>query len=244
MEEYKKDLGKVVLTPEGVWDNNKEYDILSIVYNEENEHAYISNSIVPKGIDINDKRYWMPLNVSGYSDSNMIILNKTDELGNIIPYTLQTAIHSIPEVARRKGLILSFYNDNDDRIDVNGCWEIWQFNDINLYNWENTDYWVSIYYNHNQFVGWYRDDSRLLFRYPNPKMGQYAYVGNTVAESTVYRCDVNGQWLDTGSSIPVNTINIKIVQELGTDASKIISQAAITREFNNILKRLEALENK
>lgn len=197
MKEYTKDLGKVILTPEGIWDNKKEYERLSIVYDENNKHAYISHIDVPIGIDITDSRYWMPLNVSGYSDSNMTILNELDKNGNIISYTLDEAIKSISNVARRKGSILSFYNNNLDRNDVDGRWEIWQFNGLDLNVWEDKSNWINIYYNYNKFIGWFKDYNSLINNHPNPTIGQYAYVGNILNESTIYRCDKINEWENT-----------------------------------------------
>lgn len=53
-------IGKVSITIEGLWDSNKEYDILSLVtYNDKN---YISKKIVPKNIDITNEEYWQIFN--------------------------------------------------------------------------------------------------------------------------------------------------------------------------------------
>ena len=43
MEVHKKSLGKVVMTPEGAWDQTREYEILSLVYHDtQQEHLYLN----------------------------------------------------------------------------------------------------------------------------------------------------------------------------------------------------------
>lgn len=198
MKEYTKNLGKVVMTPKGAWSIEKEYEMLDIVYDSLTEHAYISKQEVPSGVDLSDSRHWMPLNVSGYSDSNVIALNNFNEDGEIQSYTLEEAIKVIKNVGRKSGAILIFYNNNVNRLDITtGCWEIWQFNSINVYDWENLDTWVNIYYNYNKFVGWYAADNTLNKAIPNPDIGCYAFVGNIYNEAFVYRCDVKNQWTKT-----------------------------------------------
>ena len=198
MKEHIKNLGKVVMTPKGAWSIEKEYEILDIVYDSITDHAYISKQEVPSGVDLSDSRYWMPLNVSGYSDSNVIALNSFNEDGEIQSYTLEKAIKAIKDVGRKSGAILIFYNDNVNRLDITtGCWEIWQFNSINVYDWENLDAWVNIYYNYNKFVGWYAAENVLNKEIPNPDVGCYAFVGNVYNEAFVYRCDIKNQWTKT-----------------------------------------------
>lgn len=198
MKEYTKNLGKVVMTPKGAWSIEKEYEILDIVHDSVTDHAYISKQEVPSGVDLSDSRYWMPLNVSGYSDSNIITLNSFNKDGEIQSYTLEEAIKTIKDVGRKSGAILIFYNDNVNRLDITtGCWEIWQFNSINVYDWENLDAWVNIYYNYNKFVGWYAAENVLNKEIPNPDVGCYAFVGNIYNEAFVYRCDIKNQWTKT-----------------------------------------------
>lgn len=198
MKEYTKNLGKVVMTPKGAWSIEKEYEILDIVHNSVTDHAYISKQEVPSGVDLSDSRYWMPLNVSGYSDSNVITLNNFNEDGEIQSYTLEEAIKFIKDVGRKSGAILIFYNNNVNRLDITtGCWEIWQFNSINVYDWENLDAWVNVYYNYNKFVGWYAAENVLNKEIPNPDVGCYAFVGNIYNEAFVYRCDVKNRWTKT-----------------------------------------------
>lgn len=197
MEQYRKNLGKVVMTPEGAWDINKEFESLSIVYDKHTLHAYVSKMNVPKGVDISNSEYWMPLNVSGYSDSNIIVLNELTEDGQLKSYTLEEAINTIADVAKRPGCVLSFYNNNTSRLDIGGCWEIWQYIGTTIYDWNNLSSWQNIYYNYNKFVGWYKSDELLKKYNPFPDVGCYAYVGNKLNDSTIYRCDVIHEWIDT-----------------------------------------------
>lgn len=197
MQQYRKNLGKVSLTAEGAWNLNNSYDILSIVYDEHTQHGFISRKAVPQGVDLYNKEYWMPLNVSGYADNNVIILSKKTSEASIQSYTLEEAIASIKSVGRRPGAILGFYNENNDRLDIGGRWELWQFNDTNIYNWENVDSWQNLYYNYNKFMGWFKDENLLTKYAPFPEIGCYAFVGSEFNEATVYRCDNKYVWNST-----------------------------------------------
>lgn len=197
MQQYRKNLGKVSLTAEGAWDGTKGYDILSIVYDEHTQHGFISRQAVPEGVDLYNKEYWMPFNVSGYADNNVIILSKKTAEHTIQSYTLEEAIASIKSVGRRPGAILGFYNENADRLDIGGRWELWQFNDTNVYNWDNIDSWQNLYYNYNKFMGWYQSEEHLKKYAPFPEIGCYAFVGSEFNEATVYRCDSKYIWRNT-----------------------------------------------
>lgn len=197
MQEYRKNLGKVSLTAEGAWTKDKSFDILSIVYDEHTLHGFISKQAVPKGVDLYNKEYWMPFNVSGYSDNNIIILSEKTSETAIKAYTLEEAINSVAAVGRRPGMILGFYNENTDRLDIGGRWEIWQFNSTTISEWEDIAHWQNIYYSFNKFVGWYRDVESLKKYNPFPEIGCYAYVGTEFNEATIYRCDTKFIWTDT-----------------------------------------------
>lgn len=197
MQQYRKNLGKVSLTAEGAWNLNNSYDILGIVYDEHTQHGFISRKAVPQGVDLYNKEYWMPLNVSGYADNNVIILSKKTSEASIQSYTLEEAITSIKSVGRRPGAILGFYNENNDRLDIGGRWELWQFNDTNVYNWENVDSWQNLYYNYNKFMGWFKDENFLTKYAPFPEIGCYAFVGSEFNEAVVYRCDNKYVWNNT-----------------------------------------------
>ena len=197
MQQYKKNLGKVSLTSEGAWSRETSYEILSIVYDEHTQRGFISRQNVPQGIDLYNKEYWMPFNVSGYADNNMIILADKVNEHSIKSYTLEEAILSIAQVGRRPGTILGFYNENVDRLDIGGRWELWQFNDTNIYNWENVTSWQSLYYNYNKFVGWFENEDFLIASVMYPEIGCYAFVGSQLNEATIYRCDSKHVWHDT-----------------------------------------------
>lgn len=201
MQQYRKNLGKVSLTAEGVWDSSKRYEILSIVYDEHTQHGFISKKEVPSGVDLYNAEYWMPLNVSGFADNNMIILSKKTSDASIQSYTLEEAVKSIPSVGRRPGAIIGFYNLNNDRLDIGGRWELWQYNAVDVANWENLASWQNIYYNFNKFVGWYRSEEILKANVPYPELGCYAYVGNKLERATIYRCDIKYNWVNTSQPV-------------------------------------------
>lgn len=199
--EYKRILGKVVPTPEGAWTPTKEYDNLSLVYHASTLHAFISKCVVPVGVDIENRDYWHPLNVSGYSDSNIITLGRKNNDATLYPYTLETAIAAVAPVGRKPGVILCFYNENSDRLDINGSWELWQFNSNNVYDWENTKCWTNIYYNFNKFVGFFISESALFNASVFPDTGCYAYVGSSFGDAVIYRCYDKGTWVKTNELV-------------------------------------------
>ena len=53
-----KNLGKVCLTANGKWDKTKQYDRISIVFNDADNTSYISRQDVPAGIEITNEDYW------------------------------------------------------------------------------------------------------------------------------------------------------------------------------------------
>ena len=198
MEEVKKNLGKVMITPEGIWNIKKPYDILCLVYEIDSKCGYISKKAVPSGVDISNNEYWMPYNSSGYSDSNMIVLNNVNENNQLISYTLEEAINNISINGRKRGCIITFYNSNADRLDINdGRWELWQYNGTDISGWTNTSNWQNIYYNYNKFVGWYASSQMLVHSNPYPEVGCYAYVGLDLNKSFIYRCDEKHIWTNT-----------------------------------------------
>lgn len=140
VEVFKKVLGKVVPTRDGVHSRTRCYEDLSLVYDADTKMAYISRKCVPCGIPVTNTEYWQPMNISGYSDANTIIISDKDDEGNLIPYTLASAIASIPEVGRKPGAIISFYSEEGGP-----HWEIWQFNSTDVDDWEDVSKWNAIY---------------------------------------------------------------------------------------------------
>ena len=51
-------LGKVALTPKGVWDINNTYEKLDIVSSNNKHKVYIAIKDVPTGINITNNKYW------------------------------------------------------------------------------------------------------------------------------------------------------------------------------------------
>lgn len=58
MEPIIRDLGKVIMTPEGIHDSTKEYDILSMVVDNNTGNGYVSKKQVPVGIELDNEEYW------------------------------------------------------------------------------------------------------------------------------------------------------------------------------------------
>ena len=202
MKQFSKELGKVSITPKGNWDSSITNERLDIVYDRRNNQAYIAKQDVPIGVDIDNREYWQPLNVSGYADNNFINLTAENENGTITAYeSLEEAVATIFPINRRVGATLSFYNLNSDRLDRQAEFELWQFNSTDLANWENKDYWNNIYYNWNVFAGWYIDADALKNHVEIPNVGQYAYVGSNLNDAILYQCRTNGTWTNTGIKV-------------------------------------------
>lgn len=111
-------IGKVSITIEGLWDSNKEYDILSLVtYNDKN---YISKKIVPKNIDITNKEYWQIFN-------SEIISNGIYKIpGNLSLLTINSSQEDINNILGdfntfKNNYInnIIFYNNNKLSIEIN-----------------------------------------------------------------------------------------------------------------------------
>ena len=209
MKQFSKDLGNVSLVPKGKWSREQEYERLALVYNAYDNLSYVAKINVPSGIDIDNREYWQPLNVSGYADNNFINLTTENENGTITAFdSIEEAVATVLPINRRAGATLSFYNLNSDRLDRQAEFELWQFNSTDLANWENKDYWNNIYYNWNNiyynwnvFVGWYIDADALKNHVKLPAVGQYAYVGYNLNDAFLYQCRTNGIWINTGTKV-------------------------------------------
>lgn len=202
MKQFSKELGKVSVTPKGAWNINTTSERLDIVYDKRNNQAYIAKQNVPVGVDIDNREYWQPMNVTGYADNNFINLTTENENGTITAYeSLEEAVATILPINRRVGATLSFYNLNSDRLDRQAEFELWQFNSTDLANWENKNYWNNIYYNWNVFVGWYVSVDSLENHVKIPNVGQYAYVGSNLNDALLYQCRTNGTWTNTGIKV-------------------------------------------
>ena len=202
MKQFSKDLGNVSLAPKGKWSRKQEYERLNLVYNSYDNLSYVAKINVPSKIDIDNREYWQPLNVSGYADNNFINLTTENENGTITAFdNIEEAVATILPINRRAGATLSFYNLNSDRLDRQAEFELWQFNSTDLANWENRTYWNNVYYNWNVFVGWYIGADALKNHVKLPTVGQYAYVGSNLNDAILYQCRTNGTWTNTGTKV-------------------------------------------
>lgn len=53
-----RELGKVCVTPKGVWDINKSYERIDLVYDKDNSKSYIAKKDVPPGVQLVNEEYW------------------------------------------------------------------------------------------------------------------------------------------------------------------------------------------
>lgn len=187
LEQFKRNLGKVVMTTEGAHDRFKAYDPLCLVYDEDTLVAYISKKCVPVGVEITNRDYWQPMNVSGYSDDNVIIITDRNVSGQLVPYTLEQVLPTVAEVSRKPGALLSFFSMNEG-----SHWELWQFNSDNNYDWDNVNCWRSIYNSFNKFAGWYNTLDDLLKVYVGTFEGKYAIVGESIKDASIYEGRADG----------------------------------------------------
>lgn len=251
MKQFSKELGKVSITPKGDWDSSITNERLDIVYDRRNNQAYIAKQDVPIGVDIDNREYWQPLNVSGYADNNFINLTAENENRTITAYdSLEEAVATIFPINRRVGATLSFYNLNSDRLDRQAEFELWQFNSTDLANWENKDYWNNIYYNWNVFAGWYIDADALKNHVKLPNVGQYAYVGSNLNDAFLYQCRTNGTWTNTGTKVR-NYISVVVsgnitIGENGNwfsdgEDTGIPATPTVDEQLDNIITKHESL---
>lgn len=196
MKPIYKDLGKVCVTPEGFWDNNKTYEKLSIVTNELNGKSYISRKDVTIGIDINNTEYWQPIGSSGYKNNNIIIISE-NEYNKPKIHTLDSAIKSIVAEDRCPGMIIGFYGIDYADINKDDTWYLYQFISNTVDDWEDVNCWKSVYDNVNKFKGYFTTEDALINAYPFPILGDFAYVGESLENSILYHCSTKGVWRNT-----------------------------------------------
>ena len=196
MESKYKNLGKVRPTVEGDWDISKDYELLSIVYNEESNKSYISKTNVPKGISITNKNYWSLFGNNRIDSDSILLLSKNVTSGNIDSFTLKEAIDSISKEDARVGLFISFYEKPTDDSNMYR-WNLYQFNSVDVNDFYDVTAWSSVYYNKTKFYGLFANKDLLYSIKKNPNIGDYAFVGNTLGESVIYRCDIKNIWKKT-----------------------------------------------
>lgn len=196
MKQIYKQLGKVRPTVEGDWSIDKTYTLLSIVYDEVGNASYISRKDVPAGIQITNKEYWTRFSNTKVNSDSIVLLSKIQDDGLINSYDLQEAIDSFKVEDRRLGTFISFYEKPIGE-STDYRWNLYQFNSNNIDDWNNTKYWQSIYYIQNKFLGLFSSEESLKRTRPFPIIGDYAFVGATLKEAVVYRCNNIGVWTRT-----------------------------------------------
>lgn len=89
MQPNYKILGKVCLTANGKWDKTKQYDKISIVFNNADNTSYISRQDVPAGIEITNEDYWQVIGSRGIAIVVDDKLNgtSTNPIQNKVVYT-------------------------------------------------------------------------------------------------------------------------------------------------------------
>lgn len=196
MKQIYKQLGKVRPTVEGDWSIGKNYTLLSIVYDEVGNASYISRKDVPAGIQITNKEYWTRFSNTRVNSDSIVLLSKIQDDGLINSYDLQEAIDSFKTEDKRLGTFISFYEKPIGE-STDYRWNLYQFNSNNIDDWNNTKYWQSIYYIQNKFLGLFSSEESLKRTRPFPIIGDYAFVGATLKEAVVYRCNNIGVWTRT-----------------------------------------------
>lgn len=196
MKQIYKQLGKVRPTVEDDWSIDKTYTLLSIVYDKVGNASYISRKDVPAGIQITNKEYWTRFSNTRVNSDSIVLLSKIQDDGLINSYDLQEAIDSFKVEDRRLGTFISFYEKPIGE-STDYRWNLYQFNSNNIDDWNNTKYWQSIYYIQNKFLGLFSSEESLKRTRPFPIIGDYAFIGATLKEAVVYRCNNIGVWTRT-----------------------------------------------
>ena len=198
--------GSLIPIRGGMHDKYKSYEDFTIVYDEDTLVAYLSKQAVPKGIEITNRDYWQPMNITGYEDDNIIILNDKNQAGIVISWTLETAVKSVEQVARKNGAILSFFSREGTP-----HWEIWQYQHIDPVHWEELKYWKTFTDVYSKFGGWYNSLDELDKVNLGDITDKYVFIGDKLTNSYIYKGTSQG-WIETG---------LKIYQKLMNDlASK------------------------
>lgn len=219
MQQYKKILGKVMMTAEGTYDSNKGYDPISLITDEETGKSYISRKEVPAGTQINNREYWQPVASSGIIDNGVIILNRKNNDGQIPIYDLKSAAEAVAVGDRKGGVILGFLGFNPET-DTVPTWKLYQYNDVSPSNWTNIDYWLPMDYT-NKYAGWFDNEEALYNSVPFPKVGMYAYVGNSVSSAVVYRCYNDRVWQPTEDKAFSGVVNLADEEDITSKQNKL-----------------------
>lgn len=219
MQQYKKILGKVMMTAEGTYDSTKEYDPISLITDEETGKSYISRKEVPAGTQINNREYWQPVASSGIIDNGVIILNRKNSDGQVPIYDLKSAAEAVAAGDRKGGVILGFLGFNPET-DTVPTWKLYQYNDVSPSNWTNIDYWLPMDYT-NKYAGWFDNEEALYDSVPFPKVGMYAYVGNSASSAVVYRCYNDRVWQPTEDKAFTGVVNLADEEDITSKQNKL-----------------------
>lgn len=173
---YKK-LGKVCPTINGEWNKENKYDILSIVFNNDENCSYISKIDVPQNIDIHDTQYWQIFQINSgianvldiftsYSIVDALSANKGRELKNLIDniFTINDGIDAnlclnngiYQNVYRNVPNDLNYYLINIKNTDINDIDNIICFQIIIEKNINNDCY---IRFGYKTFTKWIKINS-------------------------------------------------------------------------------------
>lgn len=113
MQPNYKILGKVCLTANGKWDKTKQYDKISIVFNDADNTSYISRQDVPAGIEITNEDYWQVIGSRGTAIVVDDILNgiSTNPIQNKAVYTAIQGLDGKIELINDD--VINLKTDND-----------------------------------------------------------------------------------------------------------------------------------
>lgn len=144
-------------------------------------------SIVQEGKNVKTLLKYL---LASFRTSNFINVNditKTDK-----SYTLEEAIDLIPKSARVEGCIITFIESNVDE------WRLYQYLGKSINEWYDIEYWRDILKEMpNHFKGVYDNEDLLINTVKLPEVGDYAFVGNSLGESLVYKCRTRFNWSPT-----------------------------------------------
>lgn len=127
----------------------------------------------------------------------ILVLNQATDFINVSAlhdsiYTLDKAIEAVPQEARKIGLVITFMVGNSKP-----DWVLYQFKGTNVRDWFDLSKWKYLFGNEEAFKGYFANECLLFNEYPLPKVGDYAFVGDCLAWSHVYRCVNEGAWSPT-----------------------------------------------
>ena len=109
-------------------------------------------------------------------------------------FTLEEAIATISPHNRKSGLVITFFDKNLN------TWVIYQYRGEYIRDWFNLELWSKLFDATSKFKGYILNECLLYSIYPSPKIGDYAFVGESLGNALVARCINNGVWSITEES--------------------------------------------